>query len=45
MPAGAMDKVHKLWRKKGGAYLFNHKALAKVFRGKMGSGLQAGRIW
>jgi hypothetical protein len=35
MPAGAMDKVQGLWRKKEGAYLFNHQALAKVFRGKM----------
>ena len=35
IPAGAMDKVANLWRKKEGAYLFNHKALAKVFRGKM----------
>jgi hypothetical protein len=35
MPAGAMDKVRGLWRKKGGNYLFNHKALATVFRGKM----------
>ncbi len=35
MPAGAMDKIRGLWRKKKGSYLFNHKALAKVFRGKM----------
>ncbi len=39
MPAAAIDKVQKLWRtKKSGKkkpYLFNHKALAKVFRAKM----------
>ena len=34
LPAGAIDK-DRLWRKKGGKYLFNHKALAKVFRAKM----------
>ena len=44
MPAAAIDKKKRLWRtkrgKKGrgknrGGYLFNHKALAKVFRAKM----------
>jgi hypothetical protein len=43
MPAAAIDPERRLWRtKKGerdskdnGAYLFNHKALAKVFRAKM----------
>ncbi|MCP4994994.1 MAG: transposase, partial [Gammaproteobacteria bacterium] len=34
LPAGAIDK-NRHWRKKGGKYLFNHKALAKVFRAKM----------
>lgn len=39
MPAAALDAKHGLWRslrrtKEGGAYLFNHRALAKVFRGK-----------
>jgi hypothetical protein len=44
MPAAALDADKSLWRslrrsKKaasgGGGYLFNHKALAKVFRGKL----------
>ena len=39
MPAAAIDAEHKRWRTKGGKkasrYLFNHKALAKVFRAKL----------
>lgn len=40
MPAGALDGDKRLWRTlrlsaKGGGYLFNHKALAKVFRAKL----------
>jgi hypothetical protein len=44
MPAAAIDGEKKLWRTKGGkkakrknpsGYLFNHTALAKVFRAKM----------
>ena len=35
MPAAIIDKVNKLWRTKPANYLFNHKALAKVFRAKM----------
>src|SRR5574337_964365 len=46
MPAAALDTRRRLWRTKsrrgkaganaaGGGYLFNHKALAKVFRGKL----------
>jgi hypothetical protein len=39
MPAGAINQRKKLWRfkKREGKkrYLFNHKALAKVFRAKM----------
>ena len=40
MPAAAIDLDKRLWRTKKGkdkntAYLFNHKALAKVFRAKM----------
>jgi hypothetical protein len=35
MPAAIVDKVNKLWRTKAGQYLFNHKALAKVFRAKL----------
>ena len=41
-----MDAKHGLWcalrkTKKGGAYLFNHKALAAVFRGKLLAALNA----
>ncbi|NTV87410.1 MAG: IS91 family transposase [Burkholderiaceae bacterium] len=39
MPAAAIDTEKRLWRTKTGkrssGYLFNHKALAKVFRAKM----------
>jgi hypothetical protein len=40
MPAAALDADKGLWRTlrkstKGNGYLFNHKALAKVFRGKL----------
>lgn len=35
MPAIVVDKLNKLVRTKHGKYLFNHKALAKVFRGKL----------
>lgn len=45
MPAAAIDGVRRLWRTKRrpakGGYLFNHKALAKVFRAKMLSGIAA----
>ncbi len=39
MPAAAIDKTNRLWRKKQGKFLFHHKALAKVFRGKILVGL------
>lgn len=43
MPAGAINRAQRGWRRKEGAYLFNHKALAKVFRAKMLAGIvQAG---
>jgi hypothetical protein len=35
IPAAAIDSNHRLWREKKGKYLFNHKALAKVFRAKL----------
>ena len=46
MPAAAVDGERKRWRTKrrgktAGGYLFNHKALAKVFRAKMLSGIEA----
>jgi len=43
MPAGAINIKQQLWRSKKNKYLFNHKALAKVFRAKMLAGItQAG---
>jgi len=41
MPAAAIDKKHKLWRQKEDKYLFNHKALAKVFRAKILAGISS----
>ena len=46
MPAAAVDGKRKQWRTKRrgkakGRYLFSHKALAKVFRAKMLSGIEA----
>jgi hypothetical protein len=46
MPAAAVDGPRKLWRTKRrgkgkGGYLFNHKALAKVFRGKILAAIEA----
>ena len=49
MPAAAVDAKNKRWRTKGGmnrhkvkgGYLFNHKALAKVFRAKLLAGITA----
>ena len=35
MPAAIVDKDNKVWRTKDSKYLFNHKALAKVFRAKL----------
>src|SRR6266851_2362978 len=48
MPAAAIDTKQRLWRTKtrkaNCAYLFNHKALAKVFRAKMLAHLQQLRV-
>ena len=44
MPAAALDAERGLWRTKcrrGGGYLFNHKALAKVFRAKLLDAIKA----
>ena len=45
MPAAAIDGKRRQWRTKRpkakGAYLFNHEALAKVFRAKMLAGIEA----
>jgi len=35
MPAAAINLKTGLWREKNSGYLFNHKALAKVFRAKL----------
>jgi hypothetical protein len=39
VPGGGIDKKRRQWKKKKGKYLFNHKALAKVFRGRFLHGL------
>lgn len=45
MPAAALDAKHRQWRTKRrkakGGYLFNHRALAKVFRAKLLAGIEA----
>lgn len=41
MPAVTIDKTSRLWRQKSGKYLFNHDALAKVFRAKVLDALTA----
>jgi len=50
MPGAAVDAKHKQWRtkhcdqgkgKSKGGYLFNHKALAKVFRAKLLAAIEA----
>jgi hypothetical protein len=45
MPAAAVDAAQKRWRTKRrktkSGYLFNHKALAKVFRGKLLAAIEA----
>jgi hypothetical protein len=35
MAAASINQKAKSWKTKNGKYLFNHKALAKVFRGKL----------
>lgn len=43
MPAVAFDAKQRLWRNKNSGFLFDHKALAKVFRARMLEGIkQAG---
>ena len=49
MPAGAVDTVRRRWNTKRapgaeGGYLFNHKALAKVFRAKILAGIAHARL-
>lgn len=40
IPGGSLNKARKQWRKLKGKYLFNHKALAKVFRARLLAALQ-----
>ncbi len=40
MPSAAFDNKRRLWRNKDGRYLFDHKALAKVFSAKMLTGIK-----
>lgn len=40
MPMTAVNKKQRLWREKQGNYLFNHEALAKVFRAKLLAGIK-----
>jgi hypothetical protein len=42
--SATIDKSQRLWKKKSGKYLFNHKALAKVFRAKMLNSLTRNEI-
>jgi hypothetical protein len=41
IPAGAIDKKRRCWRKTLGGFLYSHKALAKVFRARMLKGVSA----
>lgn len=34
VPGGGVDRLRRQWKKKKGRYLFNHKALANVFRAR-----------
>ncbi len=40
MPMAAFNKQQQLWREKRGNFLFNHKALAKVYRAKLLAGIK-----
>ena len=40
MPMAAINKEQQLWNEKQGKYLFNHKALASVFRAKILDGIK-----
>ncbi|NOY58337.1 MAG: hypothetical protein GXO75_05285 [Calditrichaeota bacterium] len=44
VPAATIDKKNALWKSKNGKYLFNHKALAKVFRAKMLHALKQNKL-
>lgn len=40
MPMAAFNKKQRCWKEKRGNYLFNHKALATVYRAKLLEGIQ-----
>jgi hypothetical protein len=40
VPGGGIDRRRRRWKKVKGDYLFNHKAMAEVFRGRFLAGLQ-----
>jgi hypothetical protein len=40
VPAASINRITLLWRVKSGKYLFNHTALAQVFRAKVLHGLR-----
>ena len=44
VPGGGIDKARRQWKKKKGKYLFNHKALATVFRARFLDGLNKARF-
>ena len=44
VPGGGIDKGNRLWKRVKSKYLFNHKALAKVFRGRFLAGLKEGGL-
>ncbi len=43
-PAGGIDLCKRQWKKKKGKYLFNQKALAKVFRARFLNGLNQEKL-
>jgi len=44
VPGGGVDKRKRQWKKKKGKYLFHHKNLAKVFRGRFLAALNEVRL-
>ena len=44
VPGGGIDKRKRQWKKKKGKYLFNHNAMAKVFRARFLAALNETRI-
>jgi hypothetical protein len=44
MPGASINLKDKAWRMKSGKYLFNHKAMAKVFRAKILKAFTAGNL-